>query len=164
MGGQKTNSCPSSQQHSWHPFLFQVFLSICLRWKGSSLPFSPAAFSGYFCAARQLQVQGLHCSDKVGPGSSHGMCSPEPQPHLDSSGQATHNRALPPRSPGLGAQRLPQHGCSLLSGELKMHWTVTQPFTAPTDFWGTTPKASSKRRAGQPYLLHQKIAKISPRT
>lgn len=63
MGGQKTNSCPSSQQHSWHPFLFQVFPVYLHKVKGK--PFNP--FPLQLSVALSV-LPGLHCSDKVAVG------------------------------------------------------------------------------------------------
>lgn len=173
VGGQKTNSCPSSQQHSWHLFFSKYSLCICVRWKGSSLTLFPSSFQWLFLCCRAaagpraaLQWQTWHLAAVC----SQGMYSPEPQPRLDSS--ATHSTALtklqqcpysPLKIPGAWGTKAPTAQCRFMSGEHKIHWTITQPFTAPIDFWGATPKALPKRSARAAMCITQKNYKDMPR-
>lgn len=119
MGGQKTNSCPSSQQHSWHPFLFQVFLVYLRKVKGK--PFNPfpqqlsVALSVLPGSCRSQGCTAVTKWELAGDGL------PEPQPRLCPSGQATLSRALPLRCLGLHSTAAAWRTQNALSGNSAFH-------------------------------------------
>lgn len=104
MGGQnKQLSLLPTAFHSWHPFLFQVFLVYLRKGKGKLFNPFPLQLSG---AVSVLQVQGLPCSDRAAAGRE---CAPR------SLSPACAPLARP-RTAGLCPSRplpgLPQHSCS----------------------------------------------------
>lgn len=122
VGGHKTNSCPPSQQHSWHPFLFQVFLSYLPKVKGKLFNPSPLQLSA------AVSVLPGSCGYKgCAPVTNLGRASCVfPGNVLPQRAAVPHSAPAPRDVPLLGARRLPQHSCSFVSGEHKIH-RITHP-------------------------------------
>lgn len=148
-------------------------LHTCVRQKGSSLTLFPSSFQWLFlcCQAAASPVTNLRSVScvfhgNVLPGGSVppvliwlGHTNQGSDPNCSSG----HTRAPVPWDPQcLGHKGSHSTGCRFVSGGHKIHWIITQAFTAPTDFRAATLKASSKRRAMAIWNTWEKIQRLAP--